>query len=127
MFFLDLRQNVREVAVDADGAVLDSVRRTRVPRIQAGVYGTRVPVRHAPEGVLDDAWGVCANTNLQVEHLVVGVLAYEGVIAAGGCVPAFVLHKAAVYPKVHGHGLTAYGATRDQLGGEAPVLYRRRR
>ena len=69
VFFLDLRQNVREGAVDADGAVLDSVRRTRVPRIQAGVYGARVPVRHVPEGVLDDARGVPAHAQLQKQHL----------------------------------------------------------
>ena len=82
VFFLDLRQNVREVAVDADGAVLDSVRRTRFPRIQAGVYGTRVPVRHAPEGVLDDAGGAVPHTQLQKEDPLSGT----AILGASGTV-----------------------------------------
>lgn len=73
-------------------------------------------IGHPPEGVLDDDRRVAAHAQLQKEDVLPLVAAEERLVAAGGGVPAVVLHKGAVRPQVHGHGRAADRAVRDQPG-----------
>ncbi len=115
-------QHIPYVGVDAYGLCTDFFGALCLAQVDAGVYCLRVLIGHLPEGVLDDAGGVAADTQLQKEYTLVFIGIHKIAVTCSGGMPACVLHKAMVGAQIHAHGLAAYRAAWNQAARYTSVL-----
>ena len=119
-------QGVPDVPGDADRAVPDLPGHIGLLLVDAGIDGPGTLPRHPPEGILDDAGGVHAHPQLQIQHGQARVAAQKRLIPLRRGVPPAVLDEGVVSPQIHGHGSAAPRAAGDQLRGDphVPLLLR---
>ena len=114
-------QRLRQVDGDAERAVSELRRRGGLVPVEAGVQRLRVVPRHPPEGVLDDAGGVVADAQLQIEHPAARVRRQKGAVPVLRRVPTLILDKAIVGAQVHRHA-DANGDHCNSNDAQKPLL-----
>ncbi len=88
----ELGQDLSDISVQADGAILEHDRAGGFAKVQTGVGGAGVLRRQLPEGVFDDDGGVVAHAQLQIQDPA-AVGAEEILIPFRRPAPALVLHE----------------------------------
>ena len=107
---------------DAGGAPLDLLGRVRTFKVDARIARVLVAAGHLPERVFDDAGRVHAHAEFQKEHLPARVFGNERPVARAGGMPALVLDEGIVRAKVHGHRLSADGASGNEFGRDLHIF-----
>ena len=90
-------------------------------QIDAGIGGPGILRRHAQKRHFDDAGGVAADAEFQKQDAT-ALIPMQKILIPPSCgIPALILHEGIVTAQIHGHGLTALRAARDQLRGDTHV------
>lgn len=116
LWLSQVAQRCANIGIEQNGLRFKTFYGDGLTQVDAGVGGLGILRYHAQERHFDDAGSIPADAKFQEQDAAV-LMPMQKILIPPSCgIPALILHESIVTAQIHGHGLAASGAARDQLG-----------